>query len=167
MHSEWTCGERISSTYGDDRAARSSATMKDHSEPTGWRAGEAAPAGGPGADGVHRTLQRSVGIQRRGNKVREVQQGAPNQFDSTIRCRPERWTTGVWRRVYGLAAGGSGLASRKDNYVRGKFLHPVDPKDSFLAKFLRCPESPILALNGTIFWTMNLNTSTKLFLGKI
>ena len=33
--------------------------------------------------------------------------------------------------VYGFSRDGSKLASRQDNYMEGKFLHVVDPKDGY------------------------------------
>ena len=55
-------------------------------------------------------------------------------FDTTIRDRPEEWTTGVWREVYDFQPGGSGLANRTDLYIEGKFRNDADPKDGFSVK---------------------------------
>ena len=63
--------------------------------------------------------------------IREQKLEHNNIFDSTIRDRPEEWTTGVWRDVYNFLPRRGGLANRTDKYVEGKFLHEVDPKDSF------------------------------------
>ena len=38
---------------------------------------------------------------------------------------------GVWREVYNFLSGGGEMANRTDQYVEGKFLHNVDPKDGF------------------------------------
>ena len=54
-----------------------------------------------------------------------------NIFDSTLRDRPEEWTAGVWREVYNFLPGGGRMANRMDQYVEGKFLNDVDPKDGF------------------------------------
>ena len=54
-----------------------------------------------------------------------------NIFDGTMLDRSEEWTTGVWREVYDFLPGGGGMANRTDQYVEGKFLHDVDPKDGF------------------------------------
>ena len=40
--------------------------------------------------------------------VRELVEGAPNQFDHTIRCKPEKWTTLAWRETYGFKLEGYG-----------------------------------------------------------
>ena len=55
-------------------------------------------------------------------------------FDTTIRDRPEDWTSGVWREVYDFQPGGSGLANRTDLYIEGKFRNDADPKDGFPVK---------------------------------
>jgi hypothetical protein len=34
--------------------------------------------------------------------VREVSEGAPNEFDNTLQGDPSRWTTDEWRAVYGF-----------------------------------------------------------------
>ena len=63
------------------------------------------------------------------NRERKAEQS--NIFDATIRDRSEEWTTGVWKEVYEFLPGGSGMANRTNQYVEGKFLHDVDPKDGF------------------------------------
>ena len=49
--------------------------------------------------------------------VRELVEGTPNQFDHTIRCKPEKWTSLVWRETYGFKPEGYGWASRTDKYI--------------------------------------------------
>ena len=51
--------------------------------------------------------------------VKELVQGAPNQFDLTERGKPERWTALVWWEMYGFKPEGYGLASRTDKYIVG------------------------------------------------
>ena len=63
--------------------------------------------------------------------IREGKLERNNMFDTTIRDRPEEWTTGVWREVYDFQPGGSGLANRTDLYIEGKFRNDADPKDGF------------------------------------
>ena len=43
--------------------------------------------------------------------VRELVEGAPNQFDHTVRCKPEKWTALVWREIYGFKPETYGWAS--------------------------------------------------------
>ena len=52
-------------------------------------------------------------------------------FDTTIRDRPESWTSGIWGEVYDFQPGGSGLAHRTDLYIESKFRNDADPKDAF------------------------------------
>ena len=52
-------------------------------------------------------------------------------FGTTIRDRPEEWTTDISREVYDFQPGGSGLAHRTDLYIKGKFRNDADPKDGF------------------------------------
>ena len=67
--------------------------------------------------------------------IREGKLERNNMFDTTIRDRPEDWTTGVWREVYDFQPGGSGLANRTDLYIdEGKFRNDSDPKGGFPVK---------------------------------
>lgn len=63
--------------------------------------------------------------------VREVINGALNQFDNTVCCDWGQWMAEKWREVYNFRAGESETASRKDDFVKGKFAHTVDPKDGY------------------------------------
>ena len=63
--------------------------------------------------------------------VRELVEGAPNQFDHTVRCKPEKWTTLVWKETYGFKPEGYGWASRTDKYIVGQFSKSVNPKDGY------------------------------------
>ena len=60
--------------------------------------------------------------------VRELVEGAPNQFDHTVRCKPEKWTALVWRETYGFKPEGYGWASWTDKYIVGQFSKSVNPK---------------------------------------
>ena len=51
--------------------------------------------------------------------VRELVEGAPNQFDHTVQCKPEKWTALVWREAYGFKPEGYGWASQIDKYIVG------------------------------------------------
>ena len=63
--------------------------------------------------------------------VRELVEGAPNQFDHTVRCKPEKWTALVWRETYGFKPEGYGWASRTNKYIVGQFSESVNPKDGY------------------------------------
>ena len=63
--------------------------------------------------------------------VRELVEGAPNQFDHTVRCKPEKWTALVWRETYGFKSKGYGWASRTNKYIVGQFSKSVNPKDGY------------------------------------
>ena len=41
--------------------------------------------------------------------VRELILGAPNQYEGTVRARPETWDAGRWREAYGFSARGRGI----------------------------------------------------------
>ena len=69
--------------------------------------------------------------------IREGKLEHNNMFDTTIRDRPEEWTTSVWREVYDFQPRGSGLAHRTDLYIKGKFRNDADPKDGFLVRDYR------------------------------
>ena len=63
--------------------------------------------------------------------VRELIVGAPNQYEGTVRARPETWDAGRWREAYGLSAGGEGFAPRTDKFIGRKFRNAANPKDRF------------------------------------
>ena len=63
--------------------------------------------------------------------VRELTMGAPNQYEGTVRARPESWDVEKWREAYGFSAGEEGFASRTDKFIGGKFRNAASPKDGF------------------------------------
>jgi hypothetical protein len=63
--------------------------------------------------------------------VRELLGGVSNEFSNTVRGTPGRWTEALWRTVYKFRSGGLGMASRKDEFIRGKFEGAVNPKDGY------------------------------------
>jgi hypothetical protein len=63
--------------------------------------------------------------------VRELLDGATNEFDNTIRATPTRWMEDCWREVYNFSTGGGGLAGRKDKYVKDWFKELPSPKDGY------------------------------------
>jgi hypothetical protein len=105
--------------------------------------------------------------------VRELLDGATNEFDNTIRATPTRWSEECWKEVYNFSTGGGRLAGRKDEYVRDYFKELPSPKDgytiedcmdprhrrvlSFLVPILY-PEKPnriTVILGNTIFGVLN------------
>lgn len=63
--------------------------------------------------------------------LRELLEKPSNEFDGTLRAVPSLWKEELWRTVYGFRSGGLGMASRKDEFVRGKFRGAVNPKDGY------------------------------------
>ena len=63
--------------------------------------------------------------------VRELVEGAPNQFDHTVWCKPEKWTALAWRETYGFKPEGYGWASWTDKYIVSQFSKSVNPKDGY------------------------------------
>lgn len=63
--------------------------------------------------------------------VREWFGGRSNLFNGSIRADPSRWTDKLWREVHRFRSGGLGMASRKDDWIRGKFRGLVNPKDGY------------------------------------
>jgi hypothetical protein len=63
--------------------------------------------------------------------VKELLDGATNEFDNTIRATPTRWSEECWKEVYNFSTGGGGLAGRKDEYVRDCFKELPSPKDGY------------------------------------
>ena len=54
-----------------------------------------------------------------------------NRWHKTVRQAPEKWTAKEWRKVYGFANEGEGMASRTNRFIDGKFSAWVNPKDGF------------------------------------
>ena len=63
--------------------------------------------------------------------VRELVEGALNQFDHTVWCKSEKWTALAWRETYGFKPEGYGWASRTNKYIVGQFSKSVNPKDVY------------------------------------
>ena len=55
-----------------------------------------------------------------------------NRWHGTVRQAPEKWTAKEWRKVYGFARGGEGMASRTDRFIDGMFSGRVNPKDGYV-----------------------------------
>ena len=54
-----------------------------------------------------------------------------NRWHGIVRQAPEKWTAKEWRKVYGFAREGEGMASRTNRFIDGKFSGPVNPKDGY------------------------------------
>ena len=63
--------------------------------------------------------------------MKELVEGAPNQFDHTVRGKPEKWTALIWKEAYGFKPEGYGWASRIDKYIVDQFSKSVNPKDEY------------------------------------
>ena len=55
-----------------------------------------------------------------------------NCWHGTVRQALEKWTAKEWRKVYGFAREGEGMASRTDRFINGKFSSRVNPKDGYV-----------------------------------
>ena len=54
-----------------------------------------------------------------------------NCWHGTVRQAPEKWTAKEWRKVYGFAREGKGMASWTDRFIDDKFSGRVNPKDGY------------------------------------
>ena len=54
-----------------------------------------------------------------------------NRWHGTVLQAPEKWTAKEWRKVYGFAREGEGMASWTDWFIDGKFSGRVNPKDGY------------------------------------
>ena len=54
-----------------------------------------------------------------------------NRWHGTVCQAPEKWTAKEWRKVYGFAREGEGMASQTDRFIDGKFFERVNPKDGY------------------------------------
>ena len=131
-----------------------------------------APRGGSAANRMPRIDGEALGATngRPGGGVvgREGQ-----LWHGTVRQAPEKWTAKEWRKVYGFAREGEGMASRTDRFIDGKFFGWVNHKDGhavvdckeprakrvleFLVPLL-CPEKPTrvtITVGNTIFGALS------------
>ena len=80
--------------------------------------------------GCHGFMGRPWGL-RMEDMVVELLGDKDNRWEGTVRQAPERWTVKEWRKVYGFARGGEGMASRTDRFIDGRFSGRVNPKDGY------------------------------------
>ena len=62
----------------------------------------------------------------------ELLRDKDNRWYGIVRQAPERWTTKEWRKVYGFAKEGQGMALRTDRFIDGRFSGRVNPKDGYV-----------------------------------
>ena len=62
-----------------------------------------------------------------------------NRWHGTVCQAPEKWIAKEWRKVYGFAREGEGMASRTDRFIDDKFSARVNPKDGFVVS--ECKEA--------------------------
>ena len=80
--------------------------------------------------GCHGLMGRPWGL-RMEEMVSEVMSDKDNWWYGTLRQAPEKWTAKEWRKVYGFAKEGEGMASRTDRFIDSKFSARVNPKDGY------------------------------------
>ena len=76
--------------------------------------------------GCHGLMGKPWGL-RMEDLVVELLGDKENRWHGTMRQAPEKWTTKEWRKVYGFAREGKGMASRTDRFIDGKFSGRVNP----------------------------------------
>ena len=81
--------------------------------------------------GCHGFMGRPWGL-RMEDMVVELLEDKDNRWEGTMRQALERWTVKKWRKVYGFARGGEGMASRTDRFIDGRFSGRVNPKDGYV-----------------------------------
>jgi hypothetical protein len=74
-----------------------------------------------------RLLNRPWGFQEE-HMVRDFMGDLSNEYNGTIRGRPEVWPKEIWGAVYRFRNGGSGLTGRKEDFSSGEFSRKADPK---------------------------------------
>ena len=80
--------------------------------------------------GCHGFMRKPWGLQME-DMVVELLGDKNNRWEGTVRQAPEKWTAKEWRKVYGFAQEGEGMASRTDRFIDGKFSGLVNPKDGY------------------------------------
>ena len=54
-----------------------------------------------------------------------------NRWHGIVRQALKKWNAKEWRKIYGFAQEGEGMASRIDRFIDGKFSRRVNPKDGY------------------------------------
>ena len=80
--------------------------------------------------GCHSLMGKLWGL-RMEDMVVELLGDKDNRWHGTLRQAPKKWTAKEWRKVYGFAKEGEGMASRTDRFIDSKFSAWVNPKDGF------------------------------------
>ena len=80
--------------------------------------------------GCHNLMGKPWGL-RMEDMVVELLSDKDNRWHETVPQAPEKWTAKEWRKVYGFAKKGEGMASRTDRFIDGKFSGQVNPKDRY------------------------------------
>ena len=80
--------------------------------------------------GCHGFMGKPWGL-RMEDMVVELLGDKDNRWEGTERQAPKKWTVKEWRKVYGFARGGEGMASRTDRFIDGMFSGRVNPKDGY------------------------------------
>ena len=80
--------------------------------------------------GCHRFMGKPWELQME-DMVVELLGDKDNRWDGTMCQAPEKWTAKEWRKVYGFAREGEGMASRTDRFIDGMFSGRVNPKDGY------------------------------------
>ena len=80
--------------------------------------------------GCHGFMGKPWGL-RMEDMVVELLGDKNNRWDGTVRQAPEKWIAKEWRKVYGFAREGEGMASQTDRFIDGMFSSRVNPKDGY------------------------------------
>ena len=80
--------------------------------------------------GCHRFMGKPWGLWME-DMVVELLEDKDNRWHGTVRQALEKWSAKEWRKVYGFAREGEGMASRTDRFIDGKFFGRVNPKDGY------------------------------------
>ena len=90
--------------------------------------------------GCHGFMGRPWGLWME-DMVVELLGDKDNRWEGTVRQAPERWTVKEWRKVYGFARGGEGMASQTDWFIDGRFSGQVNPKDGYVVVDCKEPKT--------------------------
>ena len=81
--------------------------------------------------GCHGLMEKPWGL-RMEDLVVELLGEKDNRWHGTMRQAPEKWTVKEWRKLYGFAREGKGMASRTERFIHGKFSGWLIPKINML-----------------------------------
>ena len=100
--------------------------------------------------------------------VRELKDGAPRQYNNTIRAQAKQWTPELWSKTYGFGQAVNGICTRKENFAADKFSKTPDPKEGYaIADYMNAGARRVLEFLCPILYSEKPGSCTTKMAGTI